>query len=147
MEIIAYSDGGARGNGKENNVGGWGAVLVCGQHRKEIFGGARNTTNNIMELTGALEALKAIKKKDALVKLHLDSAYVLNGLRSWLWKWKRNDWKTSAKKPVLNKELWMELDSVYSQFSNIQLVKVKGHAGIELNEVADRLANKGMDSL
>lgn len=145
--IIMYADGGCRNNQGESNIGGWGAYLQCGEYKKEVKGSARNTTNNVMELTGCIEGLRAIVDKSIPVEVHLDSAYVLNGITSWIEGWKANGWRTSKKKPVLNQEYWMALDREKSQFANIKFIKVKGHAGIEGNEIADRLCNEAMDEI
>jgi ribonuclease HI len=146
-EIIIYSDGGARGNGKDNNVGGWGAVLEYKGHRKEIFGGERNTTNNIQELKGAINALLALKTTHIPVRLHCDSAYVVNGITSWVSGWKKNGWKKSDGKTIENLELWKELDRLVSLQDDIKFIKVRGHSGVPLNEKADELANKAMDEV
>jgi ribonuclease HI len=147
MEIIIYSDGGCRGNAKDENIGGWGAVLQYGNHVKEIYGGERNTTNNIQELKGAINALLALKSTDIPVKLHCDSAYVVNGITSWVKGWKKKGWKKSDGKIVENLELWKELDRLVALQDDITFVKVKGHAGVELNELADQLANRAMDEV
>lgn len=148
MNIIKiYTDGGCRGNQSENNIGAWAAYMEYGEHKKEISGGAINTTNNIMELTGCIEGLKAVKNKNIPVEVYLDSAYVLNGITSWIENWKQKGWKTANKKPVLNKELWVELDNLKSQFSNIKFIKVKGHSDNPGNNRADYLCNVEMDKL
>ena len=145
--IKIYTDGGCRGNQSDNNIGGWGAYMVYGDVSKEIKGGEINTTNNIMELKGCIEGLKAIKNKTLPVEVYLDSAYVLNGITNWIEGWKKKGWRTANKKPVLNKELWIELDSERNKFNNIEFIKVKGHAGNEGNEIADRLCNEAMDEI
>lgn len=146
-KIILYSDGAAKGNQFADNYGGWGAVLVYGSHQKELFGGAINTTNNKMELQGLIEGLKAINKYDIPVEVYLDSNYVLQGITQWIHNWKKKNWITSSKKPVENKEQWLELDELRNKFSNITFHKVKGHSGEELNELADQLANRGAQSV
>jgi ribonuclease HI len=146
-EIIIYSDGGCRGNAKDENIGGWGAVLEYKGHRKEIYGGERNTTNNVQELKGAINALLALKTTNIPVKLHCDSAYVVNGITSWVAGWKKRGWRKSDGKIIENLELWKELDRLVEQQEDIQFVKVKGHAGVELNELADQLANRAMDEV
>lgn len=149
-KVIVYTDGGCSGNQNAENFGGWGAVLICqdlsGSEllRKEMFGGEKNTTNNIMELTATIKALHNIKKKNMSVEVYVDSNYVLNGITEWIHGWKANGWRNSKKKPVENKELWLELDHEVSQFDFIKFYKVKAHVGIELNELADKLANKGI---
>jgi len=147
-QVIIYTDGGVRGNHQRENVGGWGAVLKYGPHVKELYNGVRNTTNNRMEIKAVIEALKAMKKYNIPVVVHSDSAYVVNCMNNkWYQKWRNNGWMTSANKPVENREMWMELIDLVEKFSFITFVKVKGHSGNELNELADRLANKGMDML
>lgn len=145
--IKLYTDGGCRGNQSDNNIGAWGVYMVYGDVSKEIKGGEINTTNNIMELKGCIEGLKAIKNKTLPVEVYLDSAYVLNGITNWIEGWKKKGWRTANKKPVLNKELWIELDSERNKFNNIEFIKVKGHAGNEGNEIADRLCNEAMDEI
>ena len=148
MEAIKiYTDGGCRGNQSDNNKGAWGVYMEYGNLTKELSGGAINTTNNIMELTGCIEGLKAVKNKSLPVEVYLDSAYVLNGITSWIENWKKKGWKTANKKPVLNKALWMELDALKSQFPNIKFIKVKGHSDNPGNNRADALCNEMMDKL
>lgn len=143
-KIIIYCDGACSGNQFENNVGGWGAVLKFKDKVKEIYGGEKNTTNNRMELTACIKALGQIKSKDYEIELYCDSAYIVNCFQqSWYLKWQRNGWKTAQKKPVENRELWMRLLELVNQYK-VTFHKVKGHAGVELNERADELANKGM---
>jgi ribonuclease HI len=146
-EIIIYTDGGCRGNAKDENIGGWGAVLEYKGHVKEIYEGERNTTNNIQELKGAINALKALKTTNIPVKLHCDSAYVVNGITQWVKGWKKKGWKKSDGKIIENLELWKELDRLADMQENLQFVKVKGHAGVPLNERADQLANLAMDGV
>lgn len=143
--IIIYCDGGCRGNQHENNVGGWGAVLRYGEHTKELYGGEKNTTNNIMELTAAIKALEALKSDHIPVAFYIDSAYVVNGMNSWVKGWIKKGWKTAGGKPVKNQELWMRLNELAGRQQAISFNKVKGHHGVELNERADALANLGMD--
>lgn len=148
MKVIKiYSDGGCRGNHLETNIGAWGVYMECGELTKELSGSAYNTTNNQMELKGAIEGLKAVKNKKYSIELYLDSAYVLNGLESWIDKWKLNNWMTSSKKPVSNVELWKELDEIRNTFSDIKYIKVKGHSGDYGNERADAILNKAMDEI
>ena len=151
VRVIVYSDGACSGNQNTENYGGWGAVIIGvgafdGKEiiRKEIYGSAKNTTNNIMELTGAIKALQSIKRKDFPVEVYVDSNYVLQGITQWINGWKSRGWRKADKKPVENKELWIKLDEERNKFSNISFVKVKGHSGVELNELADQLANKGI---
>ncbi|GGA55798.1 ribonuclease HI [Pelagibacterium lentulum] len=139
QNVIIHTDGACSGN---PGPGGWGAVLQYGGTVKELKGGAALTTNNQMELTAAIEALNALKRP-CKVELYTDSQYVKNGIGGWLFGWKKNGWKTAAKKPVKNVELWQALDEAVKRH-DISWHWVKGHAGDELNERADRLANEGM---
>ncbi|MGL6174538.1 MAG: ribonuclease H family protein [Cellulosilyticaceae bacterium] len=146
-KIKLYCDGGCRGNGKKNNIGGWGVYLTYGEYTKEIYGHAKVTTNNIMELTACIEGLKAIKKKDIPVEVLVDSNYVLNGITKWIYGWMRNGWLTSKKESVENKELWIELYEMKKMFKQIEFTKVKGHSTNVGNNKADELANFAMDQL
>lgn len=137
--VIIHTDGACSGN---PGPGGWGAVLEYNGTVKELKGGMAQTTNNQMELTAAIEALNALKRPCA-VEIHTDSQYVKNGIQGWLHGWKRNGWKTAAKKPVKNVELWQALDAATKRHT-VTWHWVKGHAGHDLNERADRLANEGM---
>tara|TARA_A100001391_G_C5060372_1_gene275881 strand:- start:830 stop:1279 length:450 start_codon:yes stop_codon:yes gene_type:complete len=137
--VIIHTDGACSGN---PGPGGWGAVLEYNGTVKELKGGTAQTTNNQMELTAAIEALNALKRPCA-VEIHTDSQYVKNGIQGWLHGWKRNGWKTAAKKPVKNVELWQALDEATKRHT-ITWHWIKGHAGHDLNERADRLANEGM---
>jgi ribonuclease HI len=137
--VIIHTDGACSGN---PGPGGWGAILDFNGTRRELKGGAALTTNNKMELTAAIEALNALKRPCA-VELHTDSQYVKNGIQSWMHGWKRNGWKTADKKPVKNLELWQALDQAVQRHT-ISWHWVKGHAGHDLNERADQLANEGM---
>ncbi len=133
--IIIYTDGACSGNpGK----GGWGAILKYGDHTKEISGYAELTTNNKMELQAVIEALKLIKK-DYDIEIFTDSSYVKDGITKWINTWKLNNWKTSKKEPVKNKELWLELDELRQKY-NINWNWVKGHADDEINNRVDELA-------
>ncbi len=145
--VKLYCDGGCRNNQRRGNVGGWGVHLEWGPHVKELSGGARNTTNNKMELTAAIEGLRAVKDKSVGVDVYADSAYVLGGITSWIFGWKKNGWLTSTKKPVMNKELWETLDAEQAKFSDIVFHKVKGHANNAGNNRADELANIAMDKM
>ncbi len=138
--IIIYTDGACRGN---PGPGGWGAVLQYGETKRELFGYVVHTTNNRMELMAAIEALKTLKRV-CEVELHTDSEYVRKGITEWLPQWKKRDWKTSAKKPVKNADLWQSLEQAASRHS-VTWRWVKGHAGVPGNEHADRLANKAID--
>jgi len=120
---------------------------VFGETTKELKGWAVNTTNNVMELTGCIEGLRAVKNKDVPTRVYLDSAYVLGGVTEWIANWQMNGWKNANKKPVANKELWLELVALRDEFSDIQFIKVKGHADNEGNNKADALVNEAMDGL
>ena len=134
-----WTDGACKGN---PGVGGWGALLQSGAHTKELFGGERETTNNRMELTAVIEGLGALKESCA-VTLHVDSTYVMNGIKTWIAGWKRNGWRTRDKQPVKNQELWQALDAQVARH-DVTWVWVKGHAGDPGNERADALANDGV---
>jgi ribonuclease HI len=140
--IEIYTDGACRGN---PGPGGWGAVLLAGRHKKTLRGGERETTNNRMELTAAIEALNALKGSRSVI-LHTDSKYVMQGITEWMANWKKRGWKTAAKKPVKNQDLWVALDEAIARH-DIQWKWVKGHAGNAGNEEADALANLGIDEL
>jgi len=139
-KILIYSDGACSGN---PGPGGWGAILISGDHRKEISGGEALTTNNRMELLAAISALEALKKP-CQVELYTDSQYVRQGITGWIHGWKRNGWRTADKKPVKNAELWQALDEAYNRHK-VTLHWIKGHAGHPENERADELARKGME--
>lgn len=141
-QVEIYTDGACRGN---PGPGGWGALLIYGDSEKEIFGGERDTTNNRMELTAAIEALKLLKRPCELT-LYTDSQYVRKGMLEWIQGWKARGWKTAAKKPVKNDDLWRELDEQVNRHQ-VKWVWVKGHAGNPGNEKADELANRGIDEL
>ncbi len=134
-KVTIYADGACSGN---PGPGGWGAILIFGEHKKELSGGSPQATNNIMELTGVIEALKSLKEP-CQVELYSDSKYVIQGITEWIKDWKIRGWKNAAKKPVKNKELWMELDEVVSKHQ-ITWHWVKGHADNPLNNRCDELA-------
>ena len=140
--VNIYTDGACRGN---PGPGGWGVLIQYQDNEKEYFGGNQNTTNNQMELQAAIEGLKLLKEV-CIVNLTTDSKYVMQGITSWIKKWKINKWKNSNKKDVKNKELWIELDKLCMKH-DVRWNWVKGHTGHEQNEIADMLANKGIDSL
>lgn len=142
QEVEIFTDGGCRGN---PGIGGWGALLRMGSHQKELKGHATDTTNNRMELTAAIEALKALKKPCRVI-LTTDSQYVKNGITQWMANWKKNNWRTASKQPVKNQDLWQALDAAI-QGHEIQWNWVKGHAGHAENERVDALANEAMDEL
>ncbi len=135
-EVIIYTDGACSGN---PGPGGWGAILMYKNTKKEISGGNKNTTNNIMEMTAVIEALKLLKHP-CKVKLYSDSAYVVNAfIQNWTKNWIKNNWKTSDKKEVKNKELWQELIEL-TKIHNVTFIKVKGHSDNEYNNRCDELA-------
>ncbi|HQT26209.1 MAG TPA: ribonuclease HI [Burkholderiales bacterium] len=140
--VEIFTDGACKGN---PGVGGWGALLRQGMHRKELFGGERDTTNNRMELMAVIRALEALKRQ-VRVRVHTDSRYVQQGISIWIHDWKRRGWKTAGKQPVKNADLWRELDELASKHE-IEWLWVKGHSGHEGNETADRLANLGVQSV
>ena len=138
--LTIYTDGACSGNpGK----GGWGAILIYNKKERYISGSKQLTTNNQMELTATIEALKAISKPSNIA-LYTDSQYVKNGITSWIINWKKNGWKTANKKPVANKDLWIELEK-YVDFHSVNWFWVKGHSGNHYNEIADELAVKAMN--
>lgn len=140
--IHIYTDGACRGN---PGPGGWGAILIYEDFKKEIKGGSLLTTNNIMELTAVIEALSILKFSSNVV-ITTDSNYVKDGITKWIHNWKAKGWKTANKKPVKNKDLWIRLDALSSQHT-IDWKWVKGHSGHPENERADFLANEGLDDL
>ncbi len=137
--VVIYTDGACSGN---PGPGGWGAILMYKEHRKELSGGEPETTNNRMELMAAIAALSALNQSSK-VELHTDSNYVKNGITQWIETWKKNGWKTSNKKPVKNEELWRTLDELRNRHK-VKWHWVKGHAGHPENERADELARQGM---
>lgn len=137
--VTIWTDGACAGN---PGPGGWGAVLRYDEHEKELKGGEQLTTNNRMELTAAIEALESLKRP-CPVSLHTDSQYLRGGIMGWLEVWKRNGWRTADKTPVKNEDLWRRLDAA-AQRHEVKWLWVRGHAGDELNERADRLAREGM---
>lgn len=141
MAIVEiFSDGACKGN---PGVGGWGALLRMGDTEKELFGGEPNTTNNRMELTAVIEALTVLTRPCDVV-VHTDSQYVQKGISEWIHGWKAKGWKTAAKQPVKNDDLWKRLDKLASQHK-VDWRWVKGHAGHVENERADQLANRGVE--
>lgn len=173
-----YTDGACSGNQSENNIGGWGAILEYGEHQKELWGGQRNTTNNRMEMMALIEALNAIKKEKQTIEIFSDSSYLMNCFREkWYEGWLKNNWITSSKKPVENRDLWEKLLSLIDDHC-ISFYRVKGHVNLnskktdfhalyekfiqmngsgfsfedfqyitEMNNRADALANKGVDQI
>jgi ribonuclease HI len=142
FEVTIHTDGACRGN---PGPGGWGAILEYGDKRKTLHGGEALTTNNRMELTAVIRALEALKRS-CRVRLYSDSQYVLKGITEWMPNWKSRGWKTAAKKPVLNADLWQALDAEVARHT-IDWQWVRGHSGHAGNEEADRLANVGIDEL
>ncbi|HQT00744.1 MAG: ribonuclease HI [Hydrogenophilales bacterium 16-64-46] len=137
--VYIYSDGACKGN---PGRGGWGALLVAGEHRKEICGGEADTTNNRMEMTAVIRALESLKHPSD-VAVHTDSQYVQKGISEWMPGWKRRNWRTAEGKPVKNQDLWQQLDAL-AQRHRIEWYWVRGHAGHPENERADALANQGV---
>jgi len=142
VDIDIFTDGACRGN---PGPGGWGVILRSGSHEKELFGGEQSTTNNRMELRAAIEGLAALKRPSR-VTITTDSQYVRQGITQWIEGWKRNQWRTSAKKPVKNQDLWQLLDELTCRHE-VTWEWVKGHSGHPDNELADALANRGIDEL
>ena len=142
QHVVIYTDGACKGN---PGPGGWGAMLTSGETLKELFGGELGTTNNRMEMTAVIEAL-AVLKRPCCVTLYLDSEYVRKGITEWISGWKARGWRTAAKQPVKNVDLWQKLDALVSSGGHtIQWRWVKGHAGDPGNERADALANMGVE--
>ncbi|EGW53809.1 ribonuclease HI [Candidatus Endoriftia persephone] len=140
--IEIFTDGACKGN---PGPGGWGALLRFGSHEKRLCGGEPETTNNRMELMAVIQALRALKRASR-ARVTTDSQYVKNGITQWIHNWKRNGWKTAAKKPVKNADLWRELDQEVAQHQ-VEWAWIKGHSGHPENELADQLANQGIEGL
>ena len=138
-KVVIYTDGACSGN---PGPGGWGAILISGPHERELCGGEGPTTNNRMEMMAAIQALEALKRP-CKVELHTDSQYLRTGITEWLPGWKARGWKTAAKAPVKNEDLWKRLDAARARHE-VDWRWVKGHAGHVLNERADALANRGL---
>lgn len=142
-KVTIYTDGACSGN---PGPGGWGAILMYGNSKKEISGGQKNTTNNVMELTAALQALKLLKYP-CEVELYSDSAYLVNGFSNgWIYNWKKNNWKTASKEPVKNKEIWEEIYNL-TKVHKVKFIKVKGHSDNVYNNRCDELARNAIKEL
>lgn len=142
-EVTIYTDGACSGN---PGPGGWGAILLYGKHEKELSGGSKETTNNRMELTAAIEALKKLKEP-CVVHLYSDSAYLVNGMNEgWYRNWQRNGWLNGKKQPVENRDLWQDLLREVKRH-NVSFYKVKGHSDNDLNNRCDELARKAIPSI
>lgn len=141
-KVEIFTDGACKGN---PGIGGWGALLISNGSEKELCGGERNTTNNRMELLAVIEALKALKKPCEVI-VHTDSQYVQKGISEWIHGWKARGWKTAAKAPVKNVDLWQALDAAQAQHK-MDWRWIKGHAGHVGNERADQLANRGVGTV
>ena len=141
-EIEIFTDGACRGN---PGLGGWGALIRRNGEERSLWGGERDTTNNRMEMEAAIRGLGSVVKSSNIT-ITTDSNYLKDGITKWLQGWKKNDWRTASKKPVKNKDLWLRLDEL-SQFHNVHWKWVKGHSGHRENEIADLLANQGIDEL
>ena len=140
-QVEIATDGACKGN---PGPGGWGAIIRFGKHEKELSGGEPDTTNNRMELMAAIAALEALSRP-CHVKLSTDSRYVMDGLTKWLANWQRNGWKTAAKQPVKNVDLWQRLQAACAQHE-VEWFWVKGHSGVADNELADQLATRGLQA-
>jgi ribonuclease HI len=142
QSVEIYTDGACKGN---PGPGGWGALLRYGKHEKQLYGGERETTNYRMELLAVIEGLRSLKRASK-VRITTDSQYVKNGITQWIHNWKRNGWKTAARKPVKNADLWQRLEQEVTRHE-ISWHWVKGHSGHPENEMADSLANKGVEEM
>ena len=142
MKVEIYTDGACRGN---PGPGGWVALIRNGEEEHRLCGGERNTTNNRMELLAAIEGLNYVEANLATV-LVTDSQYVRKGITEWIVNWKKNGWRTAAKKPVKNADLWQRLDDLAQQ-RDVEWQWVKGHSGHRENDIADQLANDGIDQM
>ena len=142
-KVIIYTDGACSGN---QGPGGWGAILMYKENKKEISGGKKETTNNIMEITAVIEALKCLKTK-CEVQVYSDSAYTVNAFnQGWIYNWIKNGWKSSNKEPVKNKELWQELYDLTKKHK-VEFIKVKGHADNEFNNRCDEMAREAIKNV
>ena len=143
MSIKVYTDGACKGN---PGPGGWGALIIDGHSTEELYAGNPDTTNNQMEMQAAIEALKYLKDQDKVIELYTDSNYLRQGITEWIHKWKLNNWKTAAKKPVANRDLWIQISDL-NEVMQVEWHWVKGHAGDPGNERADYLANLGVENV
>ena len=150
LKVQIYCDGDCRGNGQVNNIGGYGAVLICGDYIKKICGFMCDTTNNQMELLAVIKGLGALKRFDLEIEILVDSAYVCNGMNQWVHTWKKGNWYVAEQKKILNLPLWKMLDRmveiVRERGGTVTFSKVKGHSGEKYNELADDLANYAMNN-
>ena len=143
MSIKVYTDGACKGN---PGPGGWGAYIILDSKEIELFDGKPNTTNNQMEMQAAIEALRYLRKKNQPIDLYTDSNYLRQGITEWIFNWKKNNWRTASKKPVANKDLWIEISELSSAM-DVNWYWVKGHDGDPGNERADYLANLGVNNV
>ena len=143
MSIKVYTDGACKGN---PGLGGWGVYIQINGSEKDLYGGSPETTNNQMEMQAALEALKYLKDQNTVIELYTDSNYLRQGITEWIHKWKVNNWRTAAKKPVANRELWIQISELNEKM-NVEWHWVKGHAGDPGNERADYIANLGTENV
>ena len=143
MSIKVYTDGACKGN---PGLGGWGVYIQINGSEKDLYGGSPETTNNQMEMQAALEALKYLKDQNTVIELYTDSNYLRQGITEWIHKWKVNNWRTAAKKPIANRELWIQISEL-NEKTNVEWHWVKGHAGDPGNERADYLANLGTENV
>ena len=142
--IKIFCDGACSGNQYNNNIGGWGTILKYKDNTKYIYGGERNTSNQRMELTACIKALENIEASNVDIDVYSDSAYLVNCMNEkWYEKWGKNNWRNNKKKPVENQDLWVRLLGLVCKY-NVSFHKVDGHTGVELNELADRLAIRGI---
>ena len=143
MHIEIYADGACKGN---PGPGGWGVLLISGEHRREISGSESHTTNNRMELMAAIRGIEALKTPGTVARVYTDSQYVIKGISEWVASWKQRGWKTADKKPVKNQDLWERLDAL-AQVHQLEWHWVRGHSGVEGNERVDQLANEAIEAM